>query len=123
MVALALTLCCAAPAAAQAPDISPGISPPGANDWSCHPTSAHPYPVVLGAWHVRRHDGVVEPDLAAPEGGRLLRLRARLRQPRHGPIEESAPQLRDFVDRVLAATGARKVSLVGHSQGGMMPRY
>ncbi len=38
-------------------------------------------------------------------------------------IEGSAAQLRDFVNRVLAATGARKVSLVGHSQGGMMPRY
>ena len=40
-----------------------------------------------------------------------------------GPIERSAEQLRDFVSRVLTATGAAKVSMVGHSQGGMMPRY
>jgi hypothetical protein len=36
LLALALTLCCAAPAAAQAP----GIDPPGANDWSCRPSNA-----------------------------------------------------------------------------------
>jgi triacylglycerol esterase/lipase EstA (alpha/beta hydrolase family) len=27
--------------------LHPGSSPPGSNDWSCRPTAAHPYPVVL----------------------------------------------------------------------------
>jgi pimeloyl-ACP methyl ester carboxylesterase len=40
-----------------------------------------------------------------------------------GDIAASAAQLATFVNTVLAATGAAKVDLVGHSQGGMMPRY
>jgi triacylglycerol lipase len=40
-----------------------------------------------------------------------------------GDIAASAGQLARFVDAVLAATRARKVSMVGHSQGGMMPRH
>ncbi|MDU0304560.1 lipase family alpha/beta hydrolase, partial [Streptomyces sp. PAL114] len=40
-----------------------------------------------------------------------------------GPVEKSAEQLDAYVDRVLAATGAAKADIVGHSQGGMMPRY
>jgi triacylglycerol esterase/lipase EstA (alpha/beta hydrolase family) len=40
-----------------------------------------------------------------------------------GDIAASADELKRFVDAVLHASGARKVSLVGHSQGGMMPRH
>jgi len=115
LAALALTLACAAPAAAA--------NPPGANDWSCKPTAAHPYPVVLV--HGTFGDMTVSWNLISPrlkqDGYCVFALDYGNRAT--APIEGSAGQLRDFVDRVLAATGARKVSMVGHSQGGMMPRY
>jgi triacylglycerol esterase/lipase EstA (alpha/beta hydrolase family) len=38
-------------------------------------------------------------------------------------IEQSAEQLRSFVERVRAATGAAKVDIVGHSEGSLMPNY
>jgi triacylglycerol lipase len=40
-----------------------------------------------------------------------------------GDIVASAHQLAGYVDRLLARTGASRVSIVGDSEGGMMPRY
>jgi triacylglycerol lipase len=123
LAALAI-LCAAAPAAgAASPYLSPGIDPPGANDWSCRPTFAHPSPVVLV--HGTFGDMTVSWNQISPalkaDGYCVFALDYGNRGT--GPIEDSAQQLADFVDRVLAATRARKVSIVGHSQGGMMPRY
>jgi pimeloyl-ACP methyl ester carboxylesterase len=39
------------------------------------------------------------------------------------PMDQSADKLAAFIDEVRTRTGAAKVSLVGHSQGGMLPRY
>ena len=39
------------------------------------------------------------------------------------PIDQSADKLAAFIDEVRTKTGAAKVSLVGHSQGGMLGRY
>jgi triacylglycerol lipase len=104
-------------------DLAPGISPPGANDWSCKPAVQHPYPVVLA--HGTFADMTVSWNLISPalkaNGYCVFALDYGNRGT--GPIEQSAAELRDFVNRVLAATGSAKVSLVGHSQGGMMPRY
>ncbi|MFR9799442.1 esterase/lipase family protein [Streptomyces sp. MS06] len=102
----------------------------GWNDYSCHPSAAHPRPVVLvhgtlgnsiDNWLVLapylEHRGYCVFSL---NYGQLPGVPVFYGL---GSIDKSAEQLSAYVDRVLASTGAAKVDLVGHSQGGMMPRY
>nr|WP_062339232.1 alpha/beta fold hydrolase [Herbidospora sakaeratensis] len=122
--ALALSLAAgvgltAAPAAAE-------IAPLGANIWTCKPSPLRPRPVVLVHGTFENMAGnwaTLSPKLKL--AGHCVFALNYGPGPVHGlgDIPQSAQQLSDFVDRVLAATGAAKVDVVGHSQGGMMPRY
>jgi len=111
---------------------SPTASPPGANDWSCKPSAVHPRPVVLvhgtfadmsNSWQaispLLKNNGycVFALNYGSYDGSGAIGVYG------VGDIAASAGELNAFVDEVRAATGAAEVDLVGHSQGGMMPRY
>lgn len=128
MLASAALLVLSAPAYAASSTSSVGVVA-GANDFSCRPSAAHPFPVVLvhGTFANASSFSALSPQLAgAGYCVFALNYGCQALGPvicATGPIEESAQQLSAFVDRVLAATHASQVDLVGHSQGGMMPRY
>ncbi|GAA3134253.1 alpha/beta fold hydrolase [Streptomyces rameus] len=120
----------ASDAPTDAPTAGASAHSSGWNDYSCKPSAAHPRPVVLvhgtlgnsvdnwlglAPYLTSRGYCVYSLDYGQLPGVPLF----------HGlgPIDKSAEQLSAFVDNVLAATGAAEADLVGHSQGGMMPRY
>lgn len=114
----------AAPTAFAGSLVHPDASPAGANDWSCRPTREHPRPVVLlhatlanaynnwsllAPWLKQQGYCVFAPNYGGVPGSPFQAS---------GPIPAAARQVARYVDRVLKATGARQVDLVGHSQGG-----
>ena len=110
--------------------LTPTVPPPGANNWSCRPSAAHPDPVVLvnGTFGNMHDNWAGASPLLANNGYCVFAFNYGGSSPDAilqgtGDIAVSAGQLSAFVDRVTAATGAAEVDLVGHSQGGMMPRY
>ncbi len=121
-VALIASLVAGSPASAE-----DGVPPPGANDWSCKPTAKHPRPVVLveGTFEsMLKNWSTMSPYLKS-QGYCVFALDYGVTNgvPATGPVADSAAELKIFVNKVLNATRAKKVDLVGHSQGGMMPRY
>jgi triacylglycerol lipase len=118
LLAVVAALVAAAPAGAQAP----GISPPGANDFSCRSTE-HPVPVILV--HGTFGDMTVSWNALSPllVQNHYCVFALDLVNRGMAPIDQSADKLAAFIDEVRQRTGAAKVSLVGHSQGGMLGRY
>ncbi|MFB8126410.1 esterase/lipase family protein [Streptomyces bacillaris] len=129
LLAITLLVAPTATATAATPTAATATSR-GWNDYSCKPSAAHPRPVVLvhgtfgnsvdnwlglAPYLVNRGYCVFSLDYGQLPGVPFF----------HGlgPVDKSAEQLSVFVDKVLAATGAPKTDIVGHSQGGMMPNY
>lgn len=104
-----------------------GLPPPGANDAACKPSAEHPEPVVLvpGTFETMERNFFNLAPMLKEKGYCVFSLNYGYTGavPASGPIENSAAELKTFIDNVLRVTGAQKVSIVGHSQGGMMPRY
>ncbi len=104
----------------------------GANN-NCKPSAAHPYPVVLvhGTFADEGSNWVTLAPLLYNNGycvyafnyGETFLSGLLGSIDGLGNIEHSAEELSSFVSKVLSKTGASKVDIVGHSQGGMMPGY
>ncbi|SUA78992.1 Lipase (class 2) [Nocardia otitidiscaviarum] len=109
------------------------FDPPGANDWTCTPTPEHPEPIVLvhgvlgngAGWPamsplLHNHGFCVfsvtygrypdQPAALAGVGGLA-------------PIPDSSRELRDFVTRVRATTGADRVNLLAWSEGTLVAAH
>ena len=105
----------------------PDTPPPGADNWACQPTAEHPYPVILvnGTFANQDDNWQAAAPLLADNGYCVFTFNygGTGDVTATGDIATSATELASFVSQVLTATGAAQVDLVGHSQGGMMPRY
>jgi triacylglycerol lipase len=104
------------------PPVTNSPPPPTVMDSpACQPSAQHPDPVVL----VHGTFAMTSWSLMGPTLAQLGYCVFTFDYGNRGTgeIAQSAQELASFVDRVLAATHAPRVSIVGHSEGGMMPRY
>ncbi|WP_438947190.1 esterase/lipase family protein [Tsukamurella asaccharolytica] len=113
---------------------NPNGSLPGTNDAGCRPTALHPNPVVLvhGTGGGSQTNWGAYAPLLKNSGYCTFTFTYGALPGAPWPVNQiggtraltaSAQELKGFVDRVLAATGAQKVDLIGHSQGTLMPAY
>jgi pimeloyl-ACP methyl ester carboxylesterase len=124
VVVLSLLVTLASASAASAAPSS------GFNDWSCRPSAAHPDALVL--LHGLGGNG---PGNYAYLGPYLASAGYCAFAPTYGQaspffpvggtvsLNQSAPEIAAFVQKVRATTGAAKVDIVGHSEGAFQSLY
>jgi len=124
------TVCIAATLAGQAAGHAATAPSSGFNNMSCRPSAAHPDPVVL--LHGLGGNG---PGNFATLGPYLAAAGYCAFAPTYGEaipgipvggitaIPQSATEIDAYIGQVLAATGAAKVDLVGHSEGAFQALY
>jgi triacylglycerol lipase len=105
--------------AASAPAAPP--PPTVVDSSSCRPPKQHPHPVVLVHGTFAATSWAVIGPALARRGYCVFTFY--YGDDGTADIAASARELRAFVNQLLARSRARRVSIVGHSEGGMMPRY
>jgi triacylglycerol lipase len=114
--------------------LPPNGNPPGANIWTCKPSTAHPRPVVLvhGLTGNKATNWQTYAPLLKNNGYCVFALTYGVNKSAPPVIDQlgglnrmqdSAVELKAFIAKVLTATGARKVDIVGHSEGTVVPDY
>jgi len=114
--------------------LPPNGNAPGSNDWKCKPTAAHPRPVVLvhGLTGNRSTNWQTFSPLLKNNGYCVFALTYGVNKTAPTPLDQfgglnrmqdSAVEVKAFVNRVLKATGATKVDILGHSEGTVVPNY
>jgi triacylglycerol esterase/lipase EstA (alpha/beta hydrolase family) len=123
LTALGVAVGVSSPAGAGPLPTSPFGEPTGANDWDCRPTAQRPEPVIIVHGTFGDRKSLLDTLSAAMVDAGFCVFSLDYGNRGTGDIVASAETLKAFTAKVLDATGAAKVSMVGHSQGGMMPRY
>jgi triacylglycerol esterase/lipase EstA (alpha/beta hydrolase family) len=103
--------------------------PDGVNNWACRPTEGqNPVVLIHGTFSSSMYSfGALGPTLAN-QNLCVFSIDYGAAKPGDwfkgvGPVDESAKLIADFVVSVKSATGRNKVTLVGHSQGGLIGFY